>query len=146
MKLSKLLKLFGKGKTVSKTHIRNLIEMARADGKVDDTENELLLTIAQRYEISPAVINRLDENNYEVSLEVPEDDKEKFEQFFELVQMMMADNFMHEDELNLCYFFALRYGYKKDKVEEIVTEAVNAIKEGKGCNEAWVKAQILTQG
>lgn len=119
--------------------------MAKADGRVDDTENELLLTIAERYEISPAVINRLDENNYEVSLEVPADDREKFGQFFELIQMMMADNFMHEDELNLCYFFAVRYGYKKDKIEALVKESVNTIRDGGNVETAWWRVTDLVK-
>jgi len=145
MRLSKLVNLFGTGKTVSRTHIRNLLEMARADGRIDDTENELLLAIAERYEISPAVINRLEENNYEVSLDLPEDHKEKFQQFFELVQMMMADNFMHEDELNLCYFFALRYGYKKDKIEELVKESVKTIHDGGDFESAWWRIRRLVK-
>jgi uncharacterized tellurite resistance protein B-like protein len=143
MKISKLLTIFGTGKTVSKSHIRNLLEMARADGKVDDLENELLLTLAERYEVSPALINRMSDNEYEVVLDVPQNEREKFSQFFDLVQMMMADNFMHEDEINLCYFFAVRYGYKKDRIENLVQEAVAAIREGGDSESAWNKVKFL---
>ena len=117
--------------------------MARADGKVDDLENELLLTLAERYEVSPALINRMSDNEYEVVLDVPQNEREKFSQFFDLVQMMMADNFMHEDEINLCYFFAVRYGYKKDRIENLVQEAVAAIREGGDSESAWNKVKFL---
>jgi uncharacterized tellurite resistance protein B-like protein len=143
MKISKLLTIFGKGKTVSKSHIRNLLEMARADGKVDDLENELLFMLAERYEVSPAIINRMSTNEYEVVLDLPDNEREKFDQFFDLVQMMMADNFMHEDEINLCYFFAVRYGYKKDRIENLVQEAVVTIREGGDSESAWDKVKLL---
>jgi hypothetical protein len=82
-------------------------------------------------------------NEYEVVLDLPDNEREKFDQFFDLVQMMMADNFMHEDEINLCYFFAVRYGYKKDRIENLVQEAVVTIREGGDSESAWDKVKLL---
>jgi tellurite resistance protein len=58
MIFQEILDQFRKGKANAKSHIKSLIEMACADGRYSEEENELLLSIASRNGIS---VNRINE-------------------------------------------------------------------------------------
>jgi len=91
MKFSELLGMHKEGKTTSKSHIKNLLEMALIDNHFDDREYQLLKKLAKKHKVSKKELNKIQENNADVEFELPVDENEKFEQFYELVYMMTAD-------------------------------------------------------
>ncbi len=111
MKFTELIGLFKEGKATSKSHMKNLLEMAMIDSHFDDHEYQLLKKLAKKHKVSEKELKNIQENPAEVKFELPEDDNEKFEQFYELIQMMTIDEKIYEEEVNLCIIFAKKFGY-----------------------------------
>ena len=133
MKFSNFLSVFKDGSADSgsghiKSHIKNLLEVALVDQHFDDSEFDLLKKLAQKYEISEGELTRIREDSSDIEFEIPEDETEKFEQFYELVQMMMADDKIYEEEMNLCIIFGRKFEY--NNVRESAEAIVQDIKDG----------------
>ncbi len=87
--------------------MKNLIEMAAADGQFQDVEFDLLKKIAKRNGISESQLNEIKSNPESIAFEVPVDEKEKFHQLYDLVHMMSIDDQIHSEERKLCNLFAI---------------------------------------
>ena len=128
MKLSELLGLFKEGNATAKSHMRNLLEVALADGQFDPAEYDLLKKLARKYHITEKELENIRGNPVDIEFEVPEDDGEKFEQFYELIQMMIIDDDIDRDEENLCVIFARKFKYRN--VREVIKATEQYIKKG----------------
>ena len=120
MTFREILDLFRQGKATAKSHIKNLIEIATADGKYADEENELLGRIAARNGISKARLEEIRSRPGNIQFEIPKDDKERFRQMYELVHMMIVDRDIHPEEARLCELFATRFGYGKSGIKGMI--------------------------
>ncbi|HNP18999.1 MAG TPA: hypothetical protein PKL31_11230 [Fulvivirga sp.] len=101
--------------------MKNLIEIAAADGNFDQVEYDLLLKIAKRNGISASKLKAIKNDNSRIEFEVPIDQLEKFTQMYDLVHMMIIDNEIHSEEMKLCNLFAIKFGYQKSKVDELIS-------------------------
>ena len=132
MKFKNLLSVFKDGSSDGSGHIRshmkNLLEIALVDQDFDDSEFDLLKKLANKYDIPEDELAKIRENPSDIEFEMPESDSEKFQQFYELVQMMMADNKIYEEEMNLCIIFGRKFGY--NNVRESTNAIVQDIKDG----------------
>ncbi len=120
MNFTEILSLFKQGKGTARSHMKNLIEMAAADGNFDMIENDLLKKIARRNNISEAHLKEIHKNPQKVEFALPTDKKEKFYQFYDLVHMMTIDNSVHDEEMKLCNLFAIKFGYAREKSGEMI--------------------------
>ena len=100
--------------------MRNLIEIAAADGKLGSEEQKLLEFAAQRNHISVLQLKDIQGNTSKVRFEVPGNEEEKFFQLYDLVHMMSVDRNIHGEELWLCEIFAIKFGYRKEIVREMI--------------------------
>lgn len=130
MNFNDILNLFKQGKSTAKSHMKNLIEMAAADGSFDDVEYKLLRDIAKRNNISDNQLKEIRNNPSAVNFEIPQDRIEKFYQLYDLVNMMIVDKEIHKDEMKLCNLFAIKFGYKREKVEELINTIQSNIENG----------------
>jgi len=145
MNFSEIINLFRQGKAGAKSHMKNLIEMAAVDGQFDDIEYDLLKAIAKRNGISETQLKSIKANPGDIKFEVPKDDKEKFHQFYDLVHMMAVDSLIHDDELKLCNLFAIKFGYPKDKANDLIEAIQGNIKHGQDHNETMTRVALMLQ-
>ena len=143
MKFSELIGLFKEGKASSKSHIKNLLEMAMVDSHFDDTEYELLQQFAKKYRVSEKELKEIQDNPDNIAFELPDNDDEKFEQFYELVQMMMIDEKIFDEEKNLCRIFAKKFSYKSPV--ELVDAVSENIKNEQPWNETMKRVSFLLE-
>jgi uncharacterized tellurite resistance protein B-like protein len=120
MNFKEIINLFKQGKATAKSHMRNLIEIAAADGGFGAEEQRLLDYAAQRNNISPAELKEIQANVSGVPFEVPKREEEKFIQLYDLVHMMSVDKNIHSEEMRLCEIFAIKFGYRKEIVREMI--------------------------
>ena len=111
-----------------RSHMKNLLDIAMVDGHFDESEFDLLKKLAKKYDISEDELTSIRNKPSDIEFEIPEDDSEKFEQFYELIQMMMADNKIYEEEMNLCIIFGRKFGY--NNVRRSTEAIVQYIKDG----------------
>jgi uncharacterized tellurite resistance protein B-like protein len=128
MNLADILNLFRQGESSAKSHIRNLIEMALVDGNLDLIEYDLLRKIALSNHISEEELRQIHENPKRIQFVLPEDPRERFRQFYDLVHMMTIDQTDQEEEIQLCYFFAQKFGYPKEHIHSLVNLTRDCVK------------------
>jgi uncharacterized tellurite resistance protein B-like protein len=145
MKFSDILQLFRQGKGTARSHMKNLIEVAAVDGNFEEIEYDLLKQIAKRNNVSTAQLEEIRKNPAGIVFEVPSDDKERFSQLYDLVHMMTVDKNIHEEELKLCNLFAIKFGYARDRVKELVETLRLNILNGQSIDEAYKRAALLLQ-
>lgn len=143
MSFSDILKLFNQGKGSAKSHMKNLIEMAAVDGNFEAIEFNLLKTIAKRNGISESQLNDIRKNPTGIKFEIPTDSKEKFNQLFDLVHMMTVDNAVHDEEAKLCVLFAIKFGYPRMNVKELIDTVRSNIQHGQTPEETLKRVQML---
>ncbi|MEZ4973692.1 MAG: hypothetical protein R2820_10305 [Cyclobacteriaceae bacterium] len=143
MNFSEILNLFKQGKAGAKSHMKNLIEMAAVDGHFDETEYDLLKVIAKRNNISEGQLKSIQANPSTVKFEVPKDEGERFSQLFDLVHMMTIDNEVHHEETKLCNLFAIKFGYPKDKVNDLIVAIQGNIKHGQDPEETMRRVALM---
>jgi len=120
MRFTDIIKNLTQGNGTARSHMKNLIEMAAVDGNFDSVEYDLLKSIAKRNGISENQLKEIREKPTAIAFEIPKDKMEKFTQLYDLVHMMSIDKTIHDEELKLCNLFAIRFGYARDKVKELI--------------------------
>ena len=143
MNFSDILNLFNQGKGTAKSHMKNLIEMAAVDGSFEDIEYELLKTIAKRNGISESQLKEIRKNPAGIKFEVPTDKKEKFHQLYDLVHMMSVDNAIHDEEAKLSVLFAIKFGYPRINVKELIDTIRLNIQHGQSHDETMKRVVML---
>lgn len=120
MNFQDIINLFKQGKATAKSHLRNLIEIAAADGGLGAEERRLLEYLAMRNNISKKELADIQADGSKISFEIPKSKEETFSQFYDLVHMMYVDKTIHSEELKLCELFAIKFGYRKEAVREMI--------------------------
>jgi uncharacterized tellurite resistance protein B-like protein len=120
MKIKEILSVVKLGKATAKSHMRNLIEIASADGNLGTEELRLLSYAAQRNNISDVELKAIRKDTSRIQFEVPNGAEERFFQLYDLVHMMAVDKNIHPEELRLCEIFAIKFGYRKEVVREMI--------------------------
>jgi uncharacterized tellurite resistance protein B-like protein len=131
MKFGELIGMFKESNKFTKSHMKNLFEMAMIDSHFDDSEYELLEKLAKKHKVSVKELNKIKEDPSQIEFELPNDKDEKFEQFFELVHMMAIDENIFDEEMNLCKIFAKKFGYNNG------VELVKVIAQNIGNGQNW---------
>ncbi len=143
MNFSEVLSMFRQGKGNAKSHMKNLIEMAAADGHFHDTEFDLLKIIGKRNGISESQLKEIRSNSNGIQFEIPADKKEKFHQLYDLVHMMSIDNAIHPEEQKLCEIFATKFGYSPRSIGDLISTIRANIKNGQSHDETMKRVDML---
>src|SRR6478736_661459 len=69
--------------------------------------------------------------------------EEKFSQLYDLVHMMSIDKNIHDEELKLCNLFAVKFGYERNKVKELIESIQLNIGNGNKAEEAFKRVAFL---
>ncbi len=143
MKFSEMINLFQQGKGSAKSHMKNLIEMAAVDGNFEEVEMKLLRSLAKRNSISESQLQDIRKNSAGIEFEIPKDKKEKFHQLYDLVHMMSVDNNVHRDEQSLCTLFAIKFGYQRAHINELLEAVRLNIKNGQSHDETMKRVEFM---
>jgi prepilin-type processing-associated H-X9-DG protein len=116
-----LMKIFKSDKDgIRRSHVKNLVTVAMADGHVGTDEWELLIGIAQRLGMSEAEITEIRNNPEGVNFVPPKKYEERVQQLRDLVSVMTSDSLINLRELELCRKISLRLDILPQMVDEIL--------------------------
>jgi len=132
-----------KDRSISEGHVKNLLEMALANGFFDEKENELLQEIAKERKINLKVLDQIKIDPSSIPWKIPEDESERFSQFYDLVKMMMADGNIDYEEVRLCQNFAVQFGYNKKYMNDIIHSVSENIKNGQDAVETMKRVKWM---
>jgi uncharacterized tellurite resistance protein B-like protein len=128
MKITEFFDSRDKKKRLS--HVRNLIAIACADGSLDKSEISLISTIGQMVGITQEELKRIFNHPQSISFYMPETYKEKLEQIYDMVMVMMVDGQIHERERKLCELFVEKLGLFGIQIDIIILNINVALVEG----------------
>ena len=113
-----------------KNHIMNLGALAKVDGHIDSTELKYIITIGQKNGMKPEEVKSLIANSGKIKLLLPENDSDRFDQIYDLVEMMLADGIVDDNEMDFCIEMAVKLGFRKAIVGVLVRKISIGVKDG----------------
>lgn len=113
-----------------RSHLQNLIEMAKADGYYDQVEKDYLMKVAKSYNISARNMEEVEKQVAKVAMAQAGNMEMIYRQLYELVGMMLADGVVHNNEIELCVRFAEEMGVAQGNGSTFISKLVKAIEQG----------------
>lgn len=113
-----------------KSHIANLGALAKIDGHVDPNEMNFIISIGKKHGMKADDVRHLISNAEKSDTQLPTNDSERFDQIYDLVEMMLADGIVDESEMEFCISMAARLGFKKSIVGVLVRKISIGVKDG----------------
>ena len=113
-----------------KGHLLNLAALAKADGHIDAREMNFILAVGKKNGLSTSEVQALISGAKGTSNDLPTNDSERFDQIFDLVDMMLADGIVDDSEMDFCTIMAEKLGFRKDIVGLLVKKISQGVKDG----------------
>lgn len=116
------------GKKVNKDHYLHLIQISRADGKINPDELDLLHKEGKKFGLTDPEIDQLIQSEALHHYLPPYSLDEKFEHLYNVAQMILADSVVSDSERKMIRRFAIEAGFEDkaiDKLLKILLEDIN---------------------
>jgi len=113
-----------------KSHLTNLVALAKVDGHLDSSEIDFIISIGTRHGMRAREVKDLLSSSQKVEPNLPDNDSDRFDQIYDLVEMMLADGIVDEHEMDFCIQMAARLGFKKSIVGVLVRKISMGVKDG----------------
>ena len=110
------------------SHIKGLIALALADGKIEDNELAAIVAVCTREGVDEKEFRKLLNDPDSVKFVVPKDEEKKMLYLKDMICMMMCDGEIHENEFVLCKLVAESLGYPHEVVDALVLRVINELK------------------
>lgn len=126
-----LAQLFETGEQTSqKGHFRNLVLIARFDGKVMDSERKLLQTIANKLSLTQEQVSEIIDHPEQYPIIPPYSREERYERFIQLVEMALIDGVMTAEEEKYISKLGVSLGLSTETISEKFKVIVEKVKSG----------------
>ncbi|UYZ59783.1 tellurite resistance TerB family protein [Hymenobacter latericus] len=113
-----------------RSHIHNLASLARVDGHIDEREMNFLVSVGKKNGLSSSDVRSVVAQAQQHSLTLPDNDSERFDQIFDLVDMMLADGVVDDNEMDFCIDMAEKLGFRKAIVGVLVRKISMGVRDG----------------
>jgi uncharacterized tellurite resistance protein B-like protein len=126
-----MFSLFGlKKDKLNKGNLKNLIALAKADGVIADSELKMLYAVGKKLGMKEDDVNAAIQDSSKIEYKVPNNDAERFDHLYELIEMMLVDGAIEENEIDFCIEISENLGFKKSVVGVLVRKVSMGIQNG----------------
>ena len=112
------------------SHIRNLVALSCADGKLEEAELELIIRIGLNAGLTRDELNRVVSRPDSISFSLPENSRDRIEQLYDMVMVMMVDGDIDQNEIVFCKITAKRLGLRPEIIDRMVIDTIDFIVKG----------------
>ncbi|NMC36926.1 MAG: hypothetical protein GYA41_01220 [Bacteroidales bacterium] len=119
------------GKRVNKEHFIHLVQVSRADGKILPAELELLHKEGRKFGLTDPEIDRIIEEESKRHYDPPYSLNEKFNQLYNIVEMILADDNVSEGEMKLINRYAIEAGFTDKTIPKLIDLLIKGVREDK---------------
>ncbi len=105
----------------NRSHLKNLMAIAMADGHLAEEERHVLISVAHRMGMSDEEVQFVQENPDSVKFTPPKEYDEKMEQIYDFISLMSVDSDIDPSEIEVCRKLALHL----DLAPRIVDDLLN---------------------
>jgi len=127
------------GKRVNKSAFTHLVQISRVDGKINKEELELLHKEGKKFGLTDPEIEKLIRTEKEHHYHTPYSLEEKFEHFYNLAEMISADEVVKEKEKKMIRRFAIEVGFDDSKIDGLIDIVLEGIKKSTDEEELFRK-------
>ena len=110
------------------SHLRSLVALAFADGKLEDNEMAALAAVMARDGLTPSDLERCIENPKSIEFIPPQTSEQRIVYLRDMVLLMMCDGDIDEREFALCKATAVALGFKHEIIDAMIMDIVADIK------------------
>jgi uncharacterized membrane protein YebE (DUF533 family) len=97
-----------------KSHMKNLLALAKVDGKVHEKEEKLIYKIGKRYGLKERQVREILESNEKFKAIVPDNHNDKMNLLYDLMLMIYADEVVDKHEVEFFEEAVKKFGMKKE--------------------------------
>jgi hypothetical protein len=119
------------GKRVNKEHFIRLVQASRADGKIQPAELKLLHKEGKKFGLTDPEIEKIIEKESKHHYDPPYSLHEKFDQLYNIVEIVLADNELSEGEMKLINKYAIEAGFEDKTIPKLIDLLVKGVREDK---------------
>lgn len=105
----------------------NIVKLALADEKLDDSEKQLLEKLAKTFQIGEEKYQDILSNAGKYAIRPPNSYDERIERLFKLTQMIFADDEVTGSEMIVLRRVAIGLGFSTTNAEKVCDEAVHLV-------------------
>lgn len=116
------------GRKQDKEHFSHLIQIALADGKIEDSELELLHQFGRKLGLTIPEIDNLLETSKKSAYIPPYELSIRFGQLYDVIKMVYADGEIDNNEMRLATGIALKSGFTEKELPILLALLINGIK------------------
>lgn len=113
-----------------KEHFTHLIQIALADGQIENSELEMLYRAGNKMGLTKEEINGLLEDSKKSAFIPPYELSKRFGQLYDIVKMVYADGQANNNEMRLATSLAIKLGFAEAEIPFILTLLINGVKTG----------------
>ena len=110
------------------SHLKNLVAVAFADGKLEDNEMAALATVMARDGLTPSDLERCIKKPKGIKFLPPETPGQRVVYLKDMVLLMMCDGNIDDKELALCKATAIALGFKHEVIDTMIMDIIADIK------------------
>ena len=122
-------------RSADKGIFNNLVMLARVDGEVAETEQNLLKRIASRLSLTDEQVQEIMEHPGSYPMVPPSSKEERYERFIQFVEMICIDGVIDPAEENLASKYGIALGFDSDAINSIEKAVIEHFKAGKSHDE-----------
>ena len=111
------------------SHLKNLVAVAFADGKLEKNEMAAIATVMARDGLSESDLKRCIENPQGIKFLPPETSGQRVTYLKDMVLLMMCDGDIDDREFALCKVTAIALGFKHEVIDAMILDIINEIKK-----------------
>jgi uncharacterized tellurite resistance protein B-like protein len=118
------------GKRIRKEHYIQLVNIAKVDGKISESELELLHKEGRKFGLTDPEIDKLIKTGDPHNYNPPYSLRDKFDELCEIGEMILADGIITENEKRLMKKYAIAAGFTDHAIEKIIPFIFEGLKKG----------------
>lgn len=118
-----------KEKRAKLSHLKNLVALSMADGKVEKPELAAIAAICSREGLTEDDLQKCLNNPDSINFVPPTDDKTRLRYIQDMVLLMMSDGDIDENEMLVCKLTAEALGYKHEVIDAMLIGIIADLKE-----------------
>ena len=113
-----------------KEHFIHLIQMANADGKIDDVELEMLSRMGNKLGLTATEVADLLKTSKKSEYIPPYELSKRFEQLYDVIKIVYADGVIDDNEMRLASGLAMKSGFAEEEIPTLISVLIEGIKRG----------------
>jgi uncharacterized tellurite resistance protein B-like protein len=113
-----------------KEHFIHLIQVANADGKIDDAELQMLRRMGSNLGLTDPEIDDLLIPSGQSAYIPPYELSKRFGQLYDIIKMVFADGRIDDNEMKLATGLAVKSGFEEEDIPVLLAVLIDGIKNG----------------